>query len=291
MTKTKVEATSSNRYQISRLTIVPSLAGASHIFPFEGKQVEIRLPDKPPKPRGSLDSWGTDRIACHGWYSKSGRPVCYNVSSVDVLVGLRTGATIPSAALGKVNVSLFSARQQRQLDRLASVGESTASRALDRWIRILRWRTLYSEIGQRAVKERSSGWSTHLIDRKSQNRFYAATQVFVVPADNTVSKRAWTAAEGSLTEGVAPPVWFDFLFEGEHRIASGDRHGGIISLAIACETLLRALFAQHATNPRNEEFLALLNTVPIGRILGKRKQLGFSTPPGNGRSILGKSSA
>lgn len=277
MATTSVEVTSWARYNVSRLSIAPSLAGAFHVFAFASKRVEVRLPEKPLRPRGSNDAWGNDKISCTGWRAKSRRPLCYHIASVDVLVGLKTRATIPSEALNRVDVGLFRSRQRQRLDELATVGESVATQALDWWIRTLRWKTLNFEIGQPEIIGRESGWTTYLQDTLTRRPFYGATQTFRVPADNAVSKRAWRATCHSLNRGITPPAWFDFLFEGEHRIASGDRHGGVISLAIACETLFRALFALHGKQPSSDEFVSLLNQLPISRIVDRWKQLGFGT--------------
>jgi hypothetical protein len=186
------------------------------------------------------------------------------VGSVDVLVELKKQLRIPAAALGKVDTRLFSPRDRRRLNRLSKEAEEIASRALDAWIRVLRWKSLNHAIGQVEWEGRESGWGTYLLDSASEERFYAASQVIVVFGGGPpLSLRTWRKVSEALNRGDVPPPWFDFLFDGEHAVLAGDLQGGVVRLAVAVESMFRSLFAQRAARPANTEVVRLLNYLSL----------------------------
>ena len=133
MPKVSVDVQSWSRFLTSELSIVPSIAGAVHRFPCQGKIVEIFMPKRPPKvsPGAGFDEHAS--IVCQRWWSKSGRPVSFTVRSVDVVVTLKRTVKLNPVALEHVDVGLFSDAARRRLDNLVDQGKHTASAAFDRW--------------------------------------------------------------------------------------------------------------------------------------------------------------
>jgi len=273
--RTVIDTASWSHFEINGLSVAPSLAGAVHTFSFRNKPVEIRLPRAPKRESKSHGLWGNDRIQCTSWHGVSGRPLCFEISSVDVFVDLKRTLKVPLEALGHVDRDLFRAREKRGFERLVKAGDILAIGALERWIRVLRWKSLRPYLGRPQI---SSGprHGTYLLESAGKQRFWVGTISLTLSISSPLSKRLWRRAGVALTEGAEPPIWFDFLLDGEHRIASGDLSGGVIDLAIAAESLLREVLAEkHSRRPVTTEFRSLLNQLPIGRIIDRWKDLGF----------------
>lgn len=171
MPKTIINAASWSRIPINGLSIVPSLAGAAHVFPFEGKPVEVRLPPRPKRQRVSTGSWGNDRIWCSSWRTVSRRPLCFEVQSVDIFVDLKRPLSVPVESLGHANPDHFSPRENSRFAGLAKRGDILATGALNRWLRTLRWKSLRPYIGRPQI------WfgpvhGVYLVDYHSKRRFY-----------------------------------------------------------------------------------------------------------------------
>jgi len=161
---------------------------------------------------------------------------------------------------------------------MSASAAAIATEAHDRWLCTLRWKSLNGAIGQRRILGAASGWADYLMDSTTEKRFYSGGHFFTVGPERLITKRMWTAVANSLLAGEASPVWLDFLFEGEHRLMSDDLHGGIVCLAIACESIVRTLMTKHLKRPVNEAFASATNQVPIRRILDQWKNLGFWNP-------------
>ena len=249
------------------------MAGAAHTFLFGGRPIEIRLPPRPKRERKGGGSWGDDRIWCSSWRTASERPLCFDVLSLDVFVDLKKPLGVPAESLGHVKLDHFSKGQRARFEKLAEQGEALATDALEHWLRVLRWKSLRPHIG-RPQTSRGPLHGVYLVDYSSKRRFYAGPISITAGVSCPLSKRIWHRTATALAQALEPPIWFDFLFEGEHRVASGDLSGSVIHLAIAAESLLREIVARkHAKTPVDEEFRALLNQVSISRIVDRWKHL------------------
>jgi hypothetical protein len=123
------------------------------------------------------------------------------------------------------------------------------------------------------VAGRESGWGTYLQDSGSEKHFYTNSRVHIIQNARTLSRRVWRATGEALQDSrIQPPLWFDFLFDGEHRIGVGDLHGGIVSLAIACESLFRALLLLYL-GEHDDEIVNLMNQINISRIIDRWSHL------------------
>jgi hypothetical protein len=215
-------------------------------------------------------------IWCSGWRTGTGRPLCFEVRSVDVFVDLKKSLQVPVESLGHAQWKFFSARERSRFAGLAARGETLATDALEWWLRVLRWKSLRPSIGRPEIS-RGPARGVYLVDYLSKRRFYAGPISLLGSASEPLSKLIWRRTESALNQGREPPVWIDFLLEGEHRLAFDDRSGSVMHLAIAAESLLRHVVAQrHARTPPHDEFLAFLNQVSVSRIIDRWKHLGFS---------------
>ena len=264
---------SRTRFPVGGLYVAPSIVGAVHRFQFDGASVEVQLPQRPKlsKPRQFDPEADVRPVRWRG-----GRVLSFEVTQVTIFIDTGKRAHVPFNAVGTVKFSLFRPSEQKRLTRIADAAQHTALQVLDRWLRTLRWRSSIAAIGQRDIGGHHLGRSTYLVDAHTRERFISNPTVFVVPGSATVSRAAWTSTARFLMRGIDPPPWFDFLFEGQHRVRSRDLHSGVVCLAVACESVVRALLRQrHLKRPVNPKFSAMVDFLSIKTIIDDWKSLGF----------------
>ncbi len=276
VTKTIVNPTSWQRFPIRGLSVVPSIVGATHRFAVRRCAVEIRLPPLPAnKPKAAAAWWGNDEIFCSAY--RHNRPTCFEVFSVDVAVRLNRSVRVLLDSSGGVRRDLRGEQYER-LNRLASVADGLAREAIERWLAVLRWQSGKYWIALSDAPAAPTATSTRLVDGSTGERFFSSPIVVHGSVSSPMPRRVWTATGQALAKDVRPPLWFDFLFDGQRRLRVDDRRGGIICLAVACEMILRALIARHSSEPPNPTYVSLMNQVPVSRILNDWKHLGFWGP-------------
>jgi hypothetical protein len=278
-TWTKVRALAWNRFRLEHLNIRPSLLGASHHLTVDGLSVEIRLPGFPPNTPSTMHQWDEEEdIFCHSWRHK--KPVAYLVNAVDVVVDTGKNVGIPVERLGTVKHDWQSKETYEKNDKLSHASAAVAFKAFQLWLRTFRWKTLNPHFGQRRATTQRSGWGTYLYDASTKKRFFGATVKMVGGGlgGNPLDRTAWNKVQRALTKGAVPPVWFEFAFEGQHRVSQGDLHGGILCHAIAVETVIRLLMKTHLKSPPNEPVMDMLDFVQIRRILDHWQNLGYWSP-------------
>ena len=81
--------------------------------------------------------------------------------------------------------------------------------------------------------------SIYLIEKQSRHRFWAGPIRLVGQLLHIVTTAEWEATQHAVSDRRYPPIWFEFLFDAEHKFHTGDHSGCILSLAIACESMFR----------------------------------------------------
>ena len=256
------------------LFIRAPLAGSTHRFTFNQHRIEIHLPDPlPRKAVGDPEMRETAGLWCYSWRSKTKRPLNYEVRRVRVVVDLNRTLTIPQAALRKVSPKHHTKAAFKAFEDVVTSGERIAEDAFRLWVRTLRWKSLNARINQMNIEPTDVARGSRLVDASTGQAFYAPPITVSAGVTAPITRRIWNSCCKALRNQQTPPLWLDFLFEGEHRVASSDLHGGIVGLAIACELLMRRLVMR----PTNRRFFPLLKKMEIGRI---RDQWGNLGPTG-----------
>lgn len=259
---------------IEDLYIDPVLTGRRHTFNFEGFTAEIKIP-VPQQEVGAISE--NARIECHHWATKTKKPLGYVVHSLDLTLGIPEMLTIPVAVLRvpPTRENLFRPDELAMLKGVLGKAGAVAERAINYWVRILRWKTGIATIGQTIINSKSIYWGPYLQAADDKHHFYRGPHVFVVPAGRQVRLEQWISAEDALRNNAQPPVWFDWLFEGENMIEIGDLPGAVIRFAVAIEGLMRTLYTQHARSITNETFVEVIDLVNLRAILNRWEKLGY----------------
>ena len=254
------------------LTIRAPLAGSVHRFRLHNRiPIEIHLPKGLPKRAiGNHGMQETFDLSCQTWRSKTKTPVEYSVRQVRLFVDLKRTMTVPQAALDRASPEHHAKSAQHELNTVVESAERTAEDAFRVWLRTLRWKSLNAHINQMLIEPMDMSHGSYLANADTRKSFYASPTVFTVPGRKPITRRMWNRCGKALRNNETPPLWLDFLFEGEHRVTSFDLHGGIISLAIACELLMRRLMMR----PTNRRFFPMLKRMEIGKLRDQWSNIG-----------------
>jgi hypothetical protein len=281
MSDVRISARSWHRFNMNRLSVTPELIGAKHAFTFENRQTEAKLPSLERNVDGTER---TDKIECLHWRRIEGVdiPQSYHVSCVDFLIDLDHTIDVPSEALVRppTQMELFTERQKSDLKSLTAEHEAIAARAVSRWLKILRWKTRIGYIAEPQLVDHESGWGTYLVEASTGHRFWSSGGVIVVEPEHPVTEAAWLEVQHALADGIEPPIWFDFLFDAEHRLSNGDLTGAVLSAAIGFESVMRTLVARHLPPEAATEQIVtdVLDNANLRFILNKRKKMRFWEP-------------
>jgi len=228
-------------FSMRRLSVVPELIAARHEFVFEGRRVHVHVPHLD----GEHVRREFRRIECNTWKAEGHVPLYYQVNELDVEVEVGHSISIPQAIFSKPprQDTLVSPAERKLLDETTEILSAVAGRAFERWLRVMRWKSGFGEINEPEIFFRAEGGAT-LLETKSRRRFWLESVRISVMADFVVDVPKWTATQEALAAENYPPVWFDFLFDGGMRINNRDLSAAALSLAIALETSVRAIFSK-----------------------------------------------
>ena len=243
----KIAPCSHHQFKISRLTIVPDLVGARHDFLHQGKRVVINLPALAQVIEGRRM---TDAIES-GWHwvGEEDKPQNFHVYVVHVRVRGQE-MEVPDEVLRSPNTrwQAFDENKQQSLVSLMDALSVTANDAYAAWLRVMRWKSGIGFIGEPYLLSRSLARKPRLECCATGRHFWTADQVLTVPREETVSSQQWEEAQSALSSGDQPPIFLDFLFDGEHRARNSDFVGATLSLAIAFESAVRSLITAPLPN-------------------------------------------
>jgi hypothetical protein len=268
MIPVQVELSSWNRFITRNLAITPDLLGLSHEFRFEKGQVRVELPTAD----NSMEDMTRDqRLSLLSYKEEDGRkvPTRIWVNSVDVLVRLNNGVSVPEQVLTRHPnaYELLSEEQQRQLNQLAETHGDIAEKAFDVWLRTLRWKSNNGTIGRPEVHGYESGWSTYLLNDETKWRFWASPHVLTVPPGKPITLAEWQEVQEVLERSQEPPVCIDLMFDGMEHLNVGDLQRSVVDLAVACEAYMRARVMQNLPGGLTEAVKRYIDEANIRQVL------------------------
>lgn len=263
-----------NRFRTRNLTVAPGLLGKSHLFFFDGHEVNISLPNLDELPddydfeeRGGFEG---KRFSITGRQITSGRPEIYqvHVRDVDVIVSIPGETTVPDEALTKPikAVELFSEQQQNRLHELAANHGKIARRAFDLWIRTLRWQVDDWQIGMPEMSGVDTGWQTYIKERDTQKDVWAEPVIIPVRGHQTVTSAVWEEAATALASEQAPPIFYDLLYDAMIHLDREDLQRTIVDAALAAETYMRTIVHEHLPPDLDAPLRKYIDRAQISRV-------------------------
>jgi hypothetical protein len=272
-----IQANSIHQFSPDRFCVTPELLGAEHVFDYSGKQVSVVLPtaqkESPALPRE------LSNVECYKWRTEGNVPLEYKVNRIKVRVAVGNDIAVPEEALKVAprRDELFTKPERDRFDDLVNEQSELAIDSFRYWLSVLRWKAKAGHIGEPQVRasDHSSGGSA-LQDTASGHRFWLQPHRIVAQGSKVITPSEWQLAQKALMECKSPPIWFDFVFQGEQRINNHDLTGAVLSLAIALEALIRGLTTHHLSTQTVEPLIYdIVDRANFRSILGRIRKLTF----------------
>lgn len=202
-----LEFESWNRFVMRGFAVKTDVLGLVHRYNLEGFRVKVALPAK--DKLGEEPNKG-DRLSFDSWREIDGCkvPEFVWVHSVDVSIQSPKTISMPPEVLRQhANAfDLFTAEQQADLNKLTEQFKRIGKRALDVWVRTLRWKSNDGSIGRPEILDFRSGWSTYLRERKTKKSIWIATEAFFVRGATALTLEKWKETQSLLRRGDRPKL-------------------------------------------------------------------------------------
>lgn len=231
-----IDAKYEERIRIKHLSMEPSLQGAKAPFSFETHHIEIVLPILSPKPRDPHAEAEADV-----WNAK-GELVNVSIYFISVaIVGLTF--TLPAVASKhrRINASLYTVDETRDLDKKTAQLYFIGRRAVDYFLRVARWKTGFGLMALDTRPDQATLYGGRLFNLAHGGAFYSSPigRTIVLPKHHRLKTSEWKEIAAALSAGTKPPIWNEFLMSAQRRIDMNDLRAGVIDLAIAAEAVIR----------------------------------------------------
>ena len=231
-----IDAKYEERVRIKHLSMEPSLQGAKAHFEFETHHIEIELPTLSPKPRNPHAEAEADVWNANG--------ELVNVSIYFILVAIvGLQFTLPAVASRqrRINASLYTVDEARDLDDKTAQLYFIGRRAVDYFLRVVRWKTGFSLIALDTRPDRATRYGGRLFNLSHGGAFYSSPigRTTVLPKHHRLKATEWKHIVAALAAEIQPAIWSEFFMSAQQRIENGDLPAAILDLAIAAESVTR----------------------------------------------------
>ena len=235
-----IDAKYEERVRIKHLSMEPSLQGAKAQFEFEKHRIEIVLPTLPSKSNGKLADLHAEAEA--DVWNVNGDLINVSIYFVSVaILGLQFALPALAARQRRINASLYTTDQTRDLDEKTAQLYFIGRRAVDYFLRVARWKTGFGLIALDTRPDRATLFGGRLFNLSHGGAFYSSPidRTSVLPKHHRLKVPEWKDIEVALAAGTLPPMWNEFLMSAQRRIDMHDLMAGTIDLAIAAESVIR----------------------------------------------------
>jgi len=262
-----VSATYKERVRIKHLSMEPALQVATARFQFEDRHVEITLPTLPPEEKRYSEYAEAEADV---WNSSSKEVINVHIYAVLVsILELKFQLSPAAAEHMSINASLYDESETRELDQQSDELYLLARRALNYWLRVVRWKTGLGLIDIDSRADRASLFGGRLFNSAHGGAFYSPLvgRTAVAPKRHRLNPLVWNEIASAVAAGLNPPLWNEYLMSAHRRIEHGDLTAAAIDLAIAAESVIKRF--PHISQRASKSTMSYL--------LGNWSRLGF--PP------------
>lgn len=252
------------------LSINGMLLGRSHLFTVDGKSVTLHLPeahqDEGPNPaifRYRYHTSDPDNPA------KSGYHIYRVMIEVEIPAQLFADAQVFNRHANARDI--VSASDQKKYQHIIDENELLLSTAFDKWQRVARWVSRKALICGQSRQDQPH--TVRIVRRSDSHSVWIGTISLMAQGGDDLTLQDWQFIQMALDAGVEPPIWFDYLSEGCHRHEVGDHPGALLSFAISCETIMRAILWAKAGKPTNPLAAQLIDRANAQTIIGHWREL------------------
>jgi hypothetical protein len=235
-----IDAKYEERVRIKHLSMEPSLQGAKARFEFEKHCIEIALPTLPAGDKGKIGDPYAEAEA-DVWQSDGQiKDIYIYIVSVAVLA-LKFELPAAAAKHPHIDASLYTANDTQYLDEKSNKLYLLGRRAIDYFLRVVRWKTGLGLIAVDTREDRATLRGGRLFNLSRGGAFYSPPvgRTSVAPQRHQLKVQEWNDIVAALNAGNYPPIWDEYLASARRRIDMNDLTAGTIDLAIAAESAIR----------------------------------------------------
>lgn len=276
------EAYASRRMILDNLFVQQALFGAAHSCPSPIGELTISLPSSPGPHAAKEGLAGFSDHSAHSWYE---------MEVIDLRIDLNDNVKFNGTDADFNTMTVVSDKSSKLL--FAAI-EAAFDGGYDLWKRTLRWTALAPllDMSESQTKTSSTVGYGFKVARKSDGAVFrhhggSVSSFF----GGKITQDAWASAGRALANGIAPPAWFDFLFEAIRKEALGEYRAAVVGAAVACETLIRTTLYAALPPITNAAALRVIETASIQGLLTRWPELSEQTKQDcerNGKSAVHK---
>lgn len=265
----KVSPVTGHVFSLSNFSVEESLLGRRHKFEFGGKRIAIRLPTKKEIGRyGPESEICVGRLESHKPGPRGGlKEAKYKLFeaklSIQMIEVFNVPKKLPPEAVTPYE-AMNEGEQESLLEALQDYGP-IANHAFRYWLRVLRWKTGLGLLGREISEDYDRQHDSNTIDPRSGESFGYGYGYFLVPARQLVTRDHWNECRKSLRKKTEPPVWVDWILDGELLEANGNIRGAAANYAIACESFLLSAFFAEIPKTLDDDVLNIIERQVYGR--------------------------
>ena len=165
-----------------------------------------------------------------------------------------------------INASLYTAKETKELDEKSDQLCFLARRAVDYFLRVARWKAGFGLIALDTRPDRATLRGGRLFNLSHGGAFYspALGRIVSAPKRHKLTLKEWNSIVATLTAGIYPPIWNEYLASAERRIDMNDLRAGIIDLAIAAKSVIRQFPGTSMRARKNKMSTILANWTKLG---------------------------
>lgn len=265
--------TASRDESVDGFMVPYGLLGSKLTFPYRNGQVSVALPIAP---NGKLDSWPScafsEGFAADGDHNPE--TAWYDIYRLKFSWTFPAPAFLGALEDAEWNSPEFAARpevEQHLQDSIANLDDAVAF-----WKAVARCVIDSGMIGRSEVKfgEQVGFRCGAKIVRVRDGRVFrnhggvtSSHERLKLTADH------WRELEKCLCADFQLPLWCEYIYEAERRLAANDVNGAVISAAIACESVVRAVLWSNSPVVPNDTVRRLFDTVSVQAVLNQWESL------------------
>ena len=234
----EISAKTWSRFITTNFCVTAEIMGFMHEFKFDNHHVSVKLPLPEHADR---DERFDDVASVASSRADTDEVLSYRVRKVDVEIAVPVPISVPKEALSNPpkQIKHFSEEEKAVADRVCNEHSELAGRAFQYWLEMMRWASDSALIGQHSINGYESGWSTYLMESKTNHRVWASPVMLSAYRESEVTKVHWEKAAEHLQNSDELPMHFRFLHDGITSTRHGQYKKAIIEIAMACEIYLR----------------------------------------------------
>ena len=255
------------------------IPGRRHVFKFENDNLQVELPPLCMKDifnRSHLFRF--DESSTIYMWNKEGVVAGVIIGAIRIsIIGLRIEIPREVGNHPFINHGLFTEDERRVMDKKSDEVYFKSQRALNYWIRIVRWKTgshLMDRLHGIPPRETDGG---ALINSSTRTGFYVplAARTVTLGPRYVIKSDSWEEIQSALERGDEPPIWHEYLASGHREMIAGDSVTATLNLAIAAESLIRTYIERKMPSGISKGLKDTAHRINISNLLNKWNSFGL----------------